>query len=57
MNQLPPILKALLNKVASSTKGIGNSILPAFGAVAIIGGGSYGLYNSVVTGKLNYIFS
>ena len=48
---IPPIFKAIMAKFASATKGIGNSMVPALGAIGIIGGGSYALYNSVVTSK------
>ena len=48
---IPPIFKAIMAKFASATKGIGNTAIPALGAIGILGGGSYALYNSVVTSK------
>ena len=54
MDKFPQLLKALLSKLSGATRGIGNTgatAAPAIGALAVVGGGAYGLYHSVVTGR------
>ena len=55
MDKFSQLLKALLSKAADSTRGAGTAgmaALPAVGALAILGAGSLGVYNSIVTGNL-----
>lgn len=54
MDKFQQLLKALVSKAATSTRGVGTAgmaALPAVGALAILGVGSIGVYNSIVTGN------
>ena len=54
MDKFTQLLKAVLSKAADSTRGVGTAgaaALPAVGALAILGAGSLGVYNSIVTGR------
>jgi hypothetical protein len=54
MDKFSQLLKALLSKAAGATRGVGTAgaaAAPAFGALTILGLGSYGAYKSIVTGS------